>query len=301
VTHHECMNAAAEVLVLAGFRPDDARRDASVLARHCLGWTLADWAARSREDASVDLGERLLGLARRRASREPVAYVTGVREFYGRQFQVTSAVLIPRPETEGLVETALKILTGTTGTTGLPTEALAKVGTAGPIIADIGTGSGCVAITLALECPSARVIASDVSAEALAIAEVNAQALGANEVRFMLASLLPTGLPPLDMIVSNPPYVPQRHRASLPADVREFEPGVALFGGEDGLDLIRGVAQAARRSLKPGGWLVMEIGDGQGDAVSDVIVHSGLRLDRVEPDLQDISRVVVAQQPARAS
>ena len=288
MTHHECMNAAAEVLVLAGFRPDDARRDASVLARHCLGWTLADWAARSREDATVDLGERLLGLARRRAAREPVAYVTGVREFYGREFRVTSAVLIPRPETEGLVEQALTILAGTTGT-------------AAPIIVDIGTGSGCVAITLALECPSARVIASDVSAEALAIAEVNAQALGANDVRFMLASLLPAGLPPLDMIVSNPPYVPQRHRASLPADVREFEPGVALFGGEDGLDLIRGVAQAARRSLKPGGWLVMEIGDGQGDAVSDVIVQSGLRLDRVEPDLQDISRVVVAQQPALAS
>jgi release factor glutamine methyltransferase len=279
------MNAAAEVLVLAGFKPDDARRDASVLARHCLGWTLADWAARSREDASVDVGERLLGLARRRAAREPVAYVTGVREFYGREFRVTSAVLIPRPETEGLVEHALKVIGKTTA----------------PLIVDIGTGSGCVAITLALECPSATVIASDVSAEALAIAEVNAQALGATEVRFMLASLLPAGLPPLDMIVSNPPYVPQRHRASLPADVREFEPGVALFGGEDGLDLIRGVAQAARRSLKPGGWLVMEIGDGQGDAVSEVVVQSGLRLDRVEPDLQDISRVIVAQQPALAS
>jgi release factor glutamine methyltransferase len=291
------MNAAAEVLVLAGFKPDDARRDASVLARHCLGWTLADWAARNREDASVDVGERLLGLARRRAAREPVAYVTGVREFYGRDFRVTSAVLIPRPETEGLVEQAIGILE-TTGTTD---DENGERRTTGPVIVDIGTGSGCVAITLALECPSATVIASDVSAEALAIAEVNAQALGATEVRFMLASLLPAGLPPLDMIVSNPPYVPQRHRASLPADVREFEPGVALFGGEDGLDLIRGVAQAARRSLKPGGWLVMEIGDGQGDAVSEVIVQSGLRLDRVEPDLQDISRVVVAQQPALAS
>jgi len=167
-------------------------------------------------------------------------------------------------------------------------------------VIDVGTGSGCVAITLALECPSARVIATDVSRTALDVARANARALGANRIDFLEASLVPAGFTNLDVIVSNPPYVPQRHRASLPADVRDFEPSVALFGGEEGQDIISELIAAARRTLRPGGWLIMEIGDGQAEAVTNAIQASGLRLEHVRPDLQDISRVIVARQPAAA-
>jgi len=294
-------DAATQTLVDAGFPPDEARRDAGVLARHCLDWTLTDWATRSREVAPPGFVDRLAEFIRRRATREPVAYVTGVREFYGRPFRVTNAVLIPRPETEGLVEETLRVLAGPSGPPGLPAEALAKAGPSGPFIVDVGTGSGCVAITLALECPSARVMATDVSGTALDVARANARALGANRVAFIEASLVPAGLMDIDIIVSNPPYVPQRHRASMPADVRDFEPSVALFGGEEGQDIIGLLIAAARRTLKPGGWLIMEIGDGQAEAVTDAIAASGLQLNDIRPDLQDISRVIVARQPGAAS
>ena len=287
-------DAATQRLVDAGFPPDEARRDAGVLARHCLAWTLTDWAARSREAAPPGFVDCLSEFIRRRATREPVAYVTGVREFYGRPFRVTNAVLIPRPETEGLVEETIKILAGPSGPSG-------PAGPSGPFIVDVGTGSGCVAITLALECPSARVMATDVSGIALEVARANARALGANRVAFIEASLVPAGLTDIDVIVSNPPYVPQRHRASLPADVRDFEPSVALFGGEEGQDVIALLIAAARRTLKPGGWLIMEMGDGQAEAVTDAIAASGLQLTDIHPDLQDISRVIVARQPASAS
>ena len=291
-------DAATQTLVDAGFSPDEARRDAGVLARHCLNWTLTDWAARSRETAPPGFTDRLSESIRRRATREPVAYVIGVREFYGREFRVTNAVLIPRPETEGLVEETIKILAGPSG----PALVRRSPGEGGrPLIVDVGTGSGCVAVTVALEIPSARVVATDVSPTALDVARANAQSLGATGIEFIEASLVPAGLTGIDVIVSNPPYVPQRHRASLPADVRDFEPSVALFGGEEGQDVIGLLITAARRTLKPGGWLIMEIGDGQAEAVTNAIAASGLDLTHIRPDLQDISRVIVARQPAAAS
>ena len=225
MTIGQATSEAVRILTDAGFEQAEARRDVSVLARHLLGWNLADWAARSRQDAPTGLAEKLNAHARRRATHEPVAYITGVREFYGREFVVSPAVLIPRPETEGLIERAL------------PVE-----GT----VVDVGTGSGCVAITLALACPRARVIATDVSTDALAIARENASRLGAR-VEFLQASLVPADLKP-DVIVSNPPYVPERDRASLSIDVRDFEPAGALFAGPDGLDVIRALVPAARRA-----------------------------------------------------
>src|SRR5580765_6197994 len=158
MTVSDCVNDAAGVLVAAGFASDDARRDASVLARHALGWTLTHWATGSRETAPDDLPARLMAFARRRATHEPVAYITGVREFYGRDFAVTPAVLIPRPETEALVEDVLRAL---------------ESAQPGATVVDVGTGSGCIAITIALERPSARVIATDVSAAALDVARAN--------------------------------------------------------------------------------------------------------------------------------
>jgi release factor glutamine methyltransferase len=235
--------------------------------------------------SSPEFAEAFDELIRRRASREPVAYITGVREFYGREFHVTPAVLIPRPETELVVEEALSALPSTRRASG------------GLFIVDVGTGSGCLAVTMALERPDARVLATDISAAALEVARANAQALGvADRVEFMRTSLLPPLDAPADMIVSNPPYIPERDRPTLQPDVREFEPVQALFGGDDGLDVIRALVQAAAGALRRGGWLVMEIGAGQGPAVRTLIEQAGaLSLGHVQPDLQGIERVVVAK------
>jgi release factor glutamine methyltransferase len=288
MTVFQATAAAAEVLTGAGFGPEDARRDASVLARHVLGWTLADWGARSRDTAPAGFREQLAALAHRRATREPVAYITGVRAFYGREFQVSPAVLIPRPETEGVIEAALSIVAGITNhEEHEEREELTLV--------DVGTGSGCLAVTLALEIPGSQVMASDISSAALTVARANAERLGAR-VEFVEASLIPAGVV-ADVIVSNPPYVPERDRDSLSPDVRDFEPAGALFAGPDGLDVIRQLVPAARHALRPGGWLVMEIGAGQADAVADIARTAGLALDRIAPDLQGIPRVVVARRP----
>lgn len=280
MTVNDCVNDAAGHLITAGFDRDEARRDVSVLARHALGWTMTDWATGLRETAPPGFSAQLEAAVRRRATREPVAYITGVREFYGRDFQVTPAVLIPRPETELVVEMA-------TGLTGI-----------GPLVVDVGTGSGCIAISIALECPGARVMGTDVSAAALDVARVNAQRLGAR-VEFVETSLLPSAPATFDVIVSNPPYVSRADRDALPPDVRDFEPGTALFADDDGLAVITALVAAARARLAPGGWLLMEIGQGQSADVAALVETTGLRLDRIAPDLQGIPRLVVARQPAR--
>lgn len=305
MTVHECVAAAASVLAGAGFSPDDARGDAAVLARRALGWSLADWAARRGEPAPAAFDARLLALARRRATHEPVAYITGVREFYGREFIVTPAVLIPRPETEAVVEelTPPSSVVSEEGRQDArpgpsrPDRPVVPVAPVVPVVVDVGTGSGCLAVTLALELPHVRVIATDVSRAALDVARANARALGAARVEFVEQALVPPGVR-ADVIVSNPPYVPERDRASLPADVRDFEPAGALFAGPDGLDVIRALVPAARAALAPGGWLVMEIGAGQAGAVAALVRDAGLDLRRVRADLQGIPRVIVARQPA---
>ena len=285
MTLAEHMTAAVRTLTLAGLRADDGRHDAGVLARWQLGWDLTRWLSERDAPASADFADAFDALIRRRALREPVAYITGVREFYGREFRVTPAVLIPRPETELVVEEAL--------------SALPTIHRTGPgvVIVDVGTGSGCIAITMALERPDVRVIATDISDTALDVARGNARALGVEDrVELVRTSLLPPLDSSVQMIVSNPPYVPERDRASLAPDVREFEPVHALFAGEDGLDVIRALVPAAASALRPGGWLVMEMGAGQAEAVEELIERtSGLSLGHVRPDLQGIPRVVVAK------
>jgi release factor glutamine methyltransferase len=281
VTVRVIADHAAQALIARGFAPADARRDVSVLARHVLGWTMTDWVTNAGALSPAGFAESLQRLVLRRMTHEPVAYITGVREFYGREFMVTRAVLIPRPETEGAIEA-------------VPPGALAGRGSGTPLALDIGAGSGCLAITVALEHPGARVIATDVSRDALAIARDNAQRLGADRVEFVESPLVPPGLPPLDLIVTNPPYVPERDRESLAPDVRDFEPAQALFAGEDGLDVIRELLPQVRAALKPGGALVMEIGAGQADTVTALIAEAGLQLVTIRPDLQGIPRIVVA-------
>lgn len=266
----------------AGFAADDARRDATVVARHLLRWTLADWLSHSREVVPPDFQPNFDALISRRGAHEPVAYLVGEKEFYGRPFRVTSDTLIPRPETEGLVEAARTWLNGHSTNTAR--------------VVDIGTGTGCVAITLALETgarPGLTFTATDISTGALSVARDNATRLGATAVAFRTGHLLADTALPVDLIVSNPPYVPARDRDTLQPDVRLFEPATALFAGDDGLDLIRELVPAARRALAPGGALMMEIGDGQADAVCALLDAAGFSHVRRQPDLQGIPRIII--------
>jgi len=282
VTVHESLARAVGILEDAGFTPEDARSDVAVLARHAMGWTMAEWAVRLRDGAPPDLAGRLADMAARRARHEPIAYITGTREFYGRAFHVTPSVLIPRPETEGLIDTALK----------------GRRAGSRPLVIDVGTGSGCIAITLALEWPGSRVVGTDISPAALEVAQSNARALGAVSAEFVHVAadeFFPAHFRGVDLIVSNPPYISERDRESLPADVRDFEPHTALFAGNDGLDLIRLLIPRAANALARGGMLLMEIGAGQAGAVPELLATAGLQLVEIKSDLQGIPRTVVAR------
>jgi len=201
---------------------------------------------------------------------------------------VTPAVLIPRPETELVVEEALACVTKLrTDSANLPP----------PLVLDVGTGSGCIAITIALEQPPVRVVATDISDAALAVAMDNARRLdAADRGTLRHVPLMADWNEPADLIVSNPPYVAGADRGALPDDVVRYEPATALFGGEDGLDVIRALIPAAAAALVPGGWLVMEVGLGQADEVQRLIRDApGLDVVRLRADLQRILRVVVAR------
>jgi release factor glutamine methyltransferase len=277
----ELWREAARLLERAGFSADAARLDAGVLARALLGWDQARWLADGRETAPAGFAAHLEAWVARRARREPVAYITGRREFYGRTFLVSPAVLIPRPDTETLVEAALACL-----------DRMA----AGALVADVGTGSGCLAVTLAAERPSIRVVATDISAAALDVARENARCLRVSDrIQFREGPLLAGAATPVDLIVSNPPYVREVERETLPADVVAFEPHGALFAGADGLDVIRLLADEASRSLSPGGRLAVEIGHDQADAVRALIdATAGLATQAVVTDIESRPRVVVA-------
>ena len=284
----DCVRTGARALEQAGWTPDDGRRDAEALARGLLNWDTATWLAERREAAPPAFVDAFAESLARRLRHEPVAYIVGAREFYGRLFSVTRDVLIPRPETELVVDEALAVI-----------DAKTSAGHAVCAVVDVGTGSGCLAVTLALERPGLRVIATDISAGALAVAATNAARLGAaDRVRFVRTSLADGLEGTFDVIVSNPPYVSVRDRASLMPDVRDYEPHEALYGGDDGLEMIRAVIDLSGARLRPGGSLVMELGAGQsGDAAERVSASTGLRLVRVAPDLNGIPRVLVAERP----
>jgi release factor glutamine methyltransferase len=283
----QCAAEAARKLELAGLPADESRRDAVVLARWCLGWSATDWLTRAQQPATAEFSRAFAAVIERRAGREPLAYITGEREFYGRMFEVTPAVLIPRPETELLVEEALRCLQ--------QIVRQAPHDQVRPQVLDIGTGSGCVAITLALEAPAAAIVATDVSPPALDVARRNARRLdAADRIEFRQATLAEDASGVFDLIVANPPYVPESTRASLSPEVREYEPGGALFAGRDGLDIIQRLVPSAARALRSGGWLVMEIGIGQAEKVALLMRDTaGFSLVRFVRDLQGIERVVV--------
>jgi len=277
---------AARKLEAAGLTADESRRDAVVLARWCLRWSATDWLTRANQPATAEFSAAFLAAVERRARREPLAYITGQREFYGRLFEVTPAVLIPRPETELLVEEALRCLQQIE-------RRQPSGGQLRPRVLDIGTGSGCVAITLALEVPAAAMVATDVSSAALDVARRNARRLDAGRIEFQHAKFVGDASDDFDLVVANPPYVPESARASLAPEVREYEPPGALFAGWDGLDVIRRLVPAAARALCPGGWLVMEIGIDQADEVTRILHGTEFfSMIRFARDLQGIERVV---------
>ena len=286
MTLADCAAGAAQTLAAAGLPVDESRRDAMLLARWRLGWTAATWLTRSYKPVPPGFLPGFQALVGRRARREPIAYITGEREFYGRVFEVTRDVLIPRPETELLVEEALDCLRRID---------LTERGAEGSRVLDVGTGTGCVAISIALEDPAVQITATDVSTAALRVARSNARRLGAERIDFQAVSLA-AGVPAaFDLVVANPPYVPEVDRASLPPEVRDYEPSSALFAGPDGLDVIRELIPSAAAALRPNGWLAIEIGYGQADAVVDLFRASGFSQVRTVPDLQSIPRVVVGE------
>jgi len=214
------------------------------------------------------LHERLQG--------KPTQYITGRQEFYGREFRVTSDVLIPRPETELVVETALTV-----------------AGDARRMM-DVGCGSGAIAITLKLENKSAAVLATDISGSALAVAAANAKRLGAS-VGFAQCDLLAgIGSESIDLIASNPPYVPLGDRTGLQREVRDYEPHVALFAGPTGFEIYARLIEDAARVLRPGGWLVVELGFTSRDRVLEMLGERWCDV-HVAPDLARIPRVLAAR------
>jgi len=281
-TIHSRVFSARDRLRAAGIPDDEADLDARLLAEHLLGWDTARFfSAAAADPEPAGFAGRYEALVARRVAREPVSYIVGHHEFWGLRFEVSPAALIPRPETELIVEIGLDAL---------------REPSAEYSIADACTGSGCIAVALALERPSATLVATDSSDEALEIARRNAAAHRADgRVRLVHADVLEGVDGPFDMIVANPPYVRDGDRATLQPEVRDYEPPQALFAGADGLDVIRRlVAQAAPR-LKPGGMLAFEIGFGQAEAVEHLISNTdGLRMVGLRRDLQGIPRAAIA-------
>lgn len=249
------------------------RLNAEVLLSHCLSVDKTYLYTHDERELPEPELQRLEDAAYERISGVPIQYIVGRQEFFGRYFSVNPSVLIPRPETELLVEKVLTLR---------PPPGVA--------IIDVGTGSGCIGITLAKELPEARVVLTDISFEALQTARSNANALAAN-VDIACMDLLEAASGPFDFIVSNPPYVSRAESSRLQREVREHEPHVALFAADDGLAAFRQLVPAAERLLRPGGSLIMEIGFGLEDRVLDLFSERWERFPTAT-DLQGIPRIV---------
>jgi release factor glutamine methyltransferase len=279
----------SEAIAEAAARIRDAgqteeRRAARLLLANVLGVDQTQLLVRSGDQLDVATYDIYLGMVARRATGEPLQHITGRQEFYGLDFIVTPDVLIPRPETEFVVEQVLGLAE--------------KLGRQNPLVVDIGTGSGCIAVALARGLPAARLIGTDISAAALCIASKNAERNGVGaRIEFLEGDLFQAlegkvikGA--VDIIAANPPYVPANRPDSVERQVRDYEPAVALFGGEDGLVFYSRLLEGAPTYLKPRGYLVCEIGYSQLDAVRDIIDRTALQLIEVTSDLQGIPRTL---------
>ena len=278
----EMLERSREFLGRKGIR--EARLDADLLVAHALGVDRLHLLLQLEQPLGEGLVDRARELLMRRGRREPVAYITGTREFYARPFRVRTGVLIPRPETEMLVDLARDH------------QAEHPVGT--PHVLDVGTGSGCLAATLALELEGAKVTAVDLSEAALSVARENFEQLGC-EVTCELGDGLELGErgAPWDLVVSNPPYVDAASRAQLEPEVQEFEPAEALFAPQGDPDFwARELIARAQTWLKPGGLLLVELGFDQHTRLESLL-HSTALETRIENDLEGIPRVLCLQLP----
>jgi len=276
---HEHLADARARLVGAGISQDEAALDAEVLARHVLNCDRATLLTRANDPLPSAFGRLYDELVQRRITREPVAYIIGHREFWGLEFDVTPDVLIPRPETELVIEEALSAF---------PHRPVVRT------VIDVGTGSGCLAVVLAVEFASAGVVGVDSSPAALDVARRNADRHNVSErVSFVHGDLLRNLHRSADLIVSNPPYVPDADAATLQPEVARFEPASALYAGSDGLGVIRALLEQAPGCLAREGRLIVEFGFGQESAVREAALQSGWTTERVRRDLQGIPRVAV--------
>lgn len=280
-TVHSRIAAARQRLHNAGLSSREADLAARVLAEHALGWTAERLLTDGGDAEPADFASRFDVLVARRAAREPLPYIVGHREFWNLDFEVTPAVLIPRPETELIVEAALDIVAPGAAAT----------------IADLCTGCGCVAIALARERPLAHVIATDISEGALAVARRNARRLGvADRIEILNGDLLEPITGTCDVIVANPPYVAAGVRPALQPEVRDHEPNLALFGGDDGLGMIERLVRDAPARIRAGGSLVFEFGFGQDEEIERMIAQSrDLTLIDLKRDLQGIARTAITR------
>jgi release factor glutamine methyltransferase len=287
------LDAAIAQLTAAG--NGSPRLNAEVLLMFTLGCDRAYLYAHAERELSAEEHARYQSALEERARGKPAQYITGHQEFWGLDLLVSPAVLIPRPETEHVVETVLELARSPLGPRHSPLR-----------LVDVGTGSGCIALALAKELPAADIVAVDISAAALELARANAARLQLDQrVRFVESNLLAAFLPPallhpappggaaFDFIVSNPPYVGSSAPEKVQREVRDFEPKVAVFAGESGLEVYRQLIPQARERLAPGGWLVMEIGFSMEAAVRALL--EGWQEVRVTHDLQGIPRVVAAR------
>ena len=280
MTVREAIGWAAEQLSASEHLRPDAHRDAALLLLHMLGISRAELLANPDRTLTPEQESLFGGFIARRLTHEPIQYITGEQEFFGLPLRVTPVVLIPRPETEHLVEAVLLEVDGSAPLT----------------IADVGTGSGAIAIALADRLPSARIFATDISPAALELAAENAaQNHVANRIRFVETDLLEAlrSEEPFDVVVSNPPYVAFSDGKDLHPQVRDFEPATALFATGNGLDIYRRLIPEAGELLKPNGLLALEIGQGQQAAVA-ALLESWDEV-RFVVDLQQIPRVALAR------
>ena len=266
----------------AGLSSHGADLDARLLAQFVLGWSAERLITCGHDPEPPDFAGKYDALVERRLGREPYAYIVGQQEFWGLPFEVSPAVLIPRHETELIVEVALELFPD-------PGRSLNA--------ADLGTGSGCLAVALATERPAARIVATDISSAALAVARQNAARHGvADRIEFRCADLLNDLVGPFDMIACNPPYVAERDRRGLQPEVRDHEPDVALFGGADGFHIVERLVQGASIYLRPGGYLLFEFGLGQDERIESLIAGTdNLGLRELRRDLQGIARTAVVE------
>lgn len=280
MTIAEAIQAGAQVLRNAGV--PEARREAGSLLSFVLGKDRTFLISHAEDEVEPDVVARFQESVERRAAGEPLQYIAGVQDFFGREFCVTPEVLIPRPETELLVEAALELVSGSD-----------------PSICDVGTGSGCIAITLLCEIIEARAVAVDMSPAALEVAKINARNLSVSDrIVFTLSDCFDSLSPKenqFDLVVSNPPYVSDAMLSGLQREVRNHEPVMALTAGPDGLKVIRRLLLDVPQFLKSGGHLIMEIGFDQGEKVTKLVDESVWNLIDIKPDLQSIPRIVVLQ------